>query len=185
MDVTRMLEADHRMVEGLFAKIEATEGEERAALVTELASALHDHMELEERILYPAMIPVVGKETVQEGVTEHELARRTLEDMVALSPDEPGFGGALEAVKAGIEHHVDEEEHEVFPKLRTEGAGVLEQIAEPFKAKRASLDMKVNVGALTEGATKDQLLEEAKGLDIAGASSMNKDELAEALAASG
>ncbi|MDQ2649838.1 MAG: hemerythrin domain-containing protein [Actinomycetota bacterium] len=185
MDVTRMLEADHRMVEGLFSKIEEAEGEERTALVSELAEALQSHMELEEQVVYPAMAPVTGEEKVEEGVTEHQLAKKGLADLVAQTPDGPGFGAAMEAVKAGIEHHVEEEEQDVFPELRREGMAVIEDMAGSFMAKRQSLGMKVNTEALQAGATKDQLVEEAQGLDIDGAASMNKDELAEALAAAG
>lgn len=185
MDVTRMLEADHRMVEGLFAQIEEAEGEERTVLVNELAEALQGHMALEETVVYPAMGPVTGEDKVEAGVTEHELARKTLADLVAQTPDGPGFGAALDAVKAGIEHHVKEEEEEIFPKLRTDGAEVIEGLADPVRAKRQELGMKVDTVALTVGATKEQLVEEAEGLEIDGAASMNKDELAEALAAVG
>jgi iron-sulfur cluster repair protein YtfE (RIC family) len=185
MDVTRMLEADHRMVEGLFAQIEEKEGEERTALVAELAEALKAHMELEETVVYPAMAPVTGEDKVEEGVTEHELAKKTLADLVGQTPDGPGFGAALEAVKGGIEHHVEEEEEQVFPKLRSDGMDTIEGMANAFVAKRQQLGMKVNTAALSVGATKEQLVEEAKGLDIDGAASMNKDELVEALAAAG
>jgi iron-sulfur cluster repair protein YtfE (RIC family) len=185
MDVTRMLETDHRMVEGLFAQIEEKEGEERQALVDELAEALRGHMELEETVVYPAMAPVTGDDKVDAGVTEHELAKKTLADLIAQTPDGPGFGAALDAVKAGIEHHVKEEEEEIFPKLRTDGMDVIEALADPVRAKRHELGMKVNTVALSVGATKEQLVEEAQGLDIEAAASMNKDELAEALAAAG
>jgi hemerythrin superfamily protein len=185
MDVTRMLEADHRMVEGLFAQIEEKKGAERQALVDELATALHAHMELEEQVIYPAMAPVTGEDKVEEGVTEHELAKKALADLIEQTPDGPAFGAALEAVKAGIEHHVEEEEQDIFPKLRKDGMDVVEGLAEPVMAKRQSLGMKVNTTALSVGATKEQLVEEAQGLEIDGAASMNKDELVKALAAAG
>jgi len=185
MDVTRMLEADHRMVEGLFAQIEETQGDERAALVDELAEALKAHMQLEESVVYPAMAPITGEDKVEAGVTEHELAKKALADLVAQTPDGPGFGAALDAVKAGIEHHVKEEEEEIFPQLRRDGMDVIEQMAEPVQSTRKQLGMKVNTVALSVGATKEQMVEEAQGLDIDGAASMNKDQLAEALAAVG
>jgi len=180
-----MLEADHRMVEGLFAQIQEAKGEERMALVDELVEALLAHMELEEAVVYPQMAPVTGEEAVTEGTTEHELARKTLAEMVALAPEQPGFEAALDAVKATIEHHVEEEERQIFPELRRNGSEVIESMAEPFLAKRTQLAMTVNRSALVEGATKDQLVEEASGLDIEGAASMNKDELAQALAGAG
>lgn len=180
MDPTKLLEADHRRVEELFEAIEEAEGDERTPLIRELETSLHAHMELEEQVLYPAMAPVTGEEVVEEGSTEHELARKALADAVALSPDQPGFGAALDAVKAGIAHHVDEEEQEVFPRLRADG-DVLERIVTPFMQTRAELGLPVDAAALTVASTRDELRDDARSAGIEGASSMTKAELADAL----
>jgi hemerythrin superfamily protein len=182
MDVTRILEADHREAEALFAKIEKAEGKARQPFIDELTKALLAHMELEESVVYPAMEPVTGHEPVQEGVTEHELGRKGLDDMNKLAPDEPGFGAALDAVKAGISHHVEEEENDVFPKLRKDGESVLEKMATPFMKKRMELGLPMEADALAAASSKDELLAEAKAAEVEGAASMNKEELAEALA---
>jgi hemerythrin superfamily protein len=181
MDVTRILEADHRKVETLFTQIQKAEGSERAALVDELATDLRTHMELEEQTLYPAMKPVTGEEPAQEGETEHELARKTLEDVLRLAPDDPGFGAALDALKAGIEHHVEEEESEVFPKLRSDGTSVLDEVATPFMTKRMELGMPMEAPALAAACSKDELVTEAEKAGVDVDSSMTKDDLAEAL----
>ena len=181
MDPTKLLEADHRKVEDLFARIEAAEGDARTPLVRELEENLKAHMALEEEVVYPAMEPVTGAEAVEEGNKEHELARKTLAEMIALAPDEPGFGGALEAVKAGIEHHVEEEEGEVFPKLRKEAPELLREMATPFMHKRVELGMPFDASSLADASTKEELLEEAKNAGIEGVSSMTKEELAESL----
>jgi hemerythrin superfamily protein len=183
MDVTKMLEADHRQVEELFEKIEKAEGDERRPMIDELVESLRAHMELEETVVYPQMEPVTGHEMVEEGNVEHELGRKGLEDVVRLAPDEPGFGAALDAVKAGISHHVEEEENEVFPKLRSKGAQVLADMATPFMQKRAELGLPMDAAAIAAASTKDELLAEARSANIEGAASMNKTELAEALAA--
>jgi len=183
MDVTKILEHDHREAEALFAEIEKAEGADRQRAIDQLDTALRAHMELEERVLYPMMAPVTGDEEVQEGNTEHALARDGLTAMVDLAPDEPGFGAALEAVKAGISHHVDEEEHDVFPKLRKDGAKVLEEMATPFMKTRVELGLPVDADALAASATKDELVAEAEAAGIDGAGSKTKDELARELAA--
>jgi hemerythrin superfamily protein len=182
MDVTKMLEADHRQVEDLFSKISKAEGDARQPMIDQLATALRAHMQLEEDVVYPAMEPVTGEESVEEANVEHELARKGLEEMLALAPDEPGFGATLDAVKAGIAHHVKEEEGEVFPKLRKDGT-VLEQMAIPFLHKRADLGMPTDAKALAASSSKEELIAEAQTAGIEGAPSMKKEELAEALAA--
>lgn len=182
MDVTKILEHDHDEVEQLFDKIEKAEGDDRRPLIDQLTTSLRAHMELEESVVYPAMEPVTGAEEVQEGVTEHALARENLEAMLALAPDEPGFGAALEAVKAGVLHHVEEEEGEVFPKLRKEGPEVLTDMATPFMTKRVELGMPMEADALSSAANKDELLAEADSAGVADARSMTKDQLAAALA---
>jgi hemerythrin superfamily protein len=181
MDVTRILEADHRTVEELFDKIENTEGAARMPLIEELATNLLAHMALEEEVVYPKMKPVTGEEPVQEGETEHELAKKALKDVQSLAPDEPGFGAALDALIAGITHHVDEEENDVFPKLRSKGESVLADMATPFMAKRLALGMPMPADALAAASSKDELVAEAENAGIDGASAMKKEELAEAL----
>jgi hemerythrin superfamily protein len=182
VDITRLLEADHRQVEDLFSKIPKAEGDARQPLVDQLSTALRKHMELEEQVLYPAMKGVTGEEAVEEANTEHELGRKILADVEALAPDEPGFGAALEACRAGIDHHVQEEEHEVFPKLRKQGR-VLEQVATPFMQQRSALGLPTTADALGAASSKEELLAEARSADIEGASTMTKPQLAEALAA--
>ncbi len=181
MDPTKLLEADHRQVEELFEAIDQAEGDARTPLVAELASALEAHMKLEEEVLYPEMAPATGEEALEEGNTEHDLARKSLQDMVDLAPDEPGFGAAMEATKAAIAHHVDEEESEIFPALRAEGT-VLGRIAAPFMKTRAELGLPIDGATLAAASTKDELLDEARAAGVDGAASMTKDELAEALA---
>ena len=184
MDPTKLLEADHRQVEELFSKIESAEGEARTPFIQELGDSLKKHMELEEELVYPRMEPVTGAEAVQEGNKEHELARKALADVLALAPDEPGFGAALEALKAGIEHHVEEEEGEVFPQLRKEAPELLAELATPMVQKRVELGMPFDASSLADASTKEELLDEARNAGIEGITSMTKEELAEALVTS-
>jgi hemerythrin superfamily protein len=183
MDVTKILEADHRKVEALFDQIEDADGAARQPSIDELVASLRGHMALEESVVYPAMEPVTGEEAVEEGNKEHELARDGLAQMIELAPDEPGFGAALDSVKAGIAHHVQEEEDEIFPKLRKDGSTVLEDMATPFMQKRVELGMPVEADALAAASSKRELVDEAKSAGVDDAASMTKAQLTEALAA--
>lgn len=183
MDVTRLLESDHREVEDLFDRIDSAEGAERTPFVEQLAVALRAHMKLEEGVVYPAMASVTGQGAVREGETEHDVARTTLAEVERLAPDEPGFGAAFEALKAAISHHVVEEEDEVFPQLRREGADTLARMATPFMTKRLELGLPMPAEAIAKSATKDELVDEATNVGVTNAGSLTKDELAEALSA--
>lgn len=182
MDVTKILEADHREVEALFEKISRAKGAQRQPLIDRLATSLKAHMELEEQVVYPAMRPVTGEEPVQEALTEHKLGRKGLQDVLDLAPDSPGFGAALDAAKAGIAHHVHEEETQIFPKLRRQGTAQLKSMATPFMQKRVQLGMPMEPAALEAASSKGELVEEATSAGIDHASSMTKSALASALA---
>jgi len=150
------LEAEHRQVEDLFSKLEKAESEaEQRPLVEELTAALTKHMDVEESQVYPE-VSKLDQEMEQEAETEHGLGRDGLSTLQGLI-GQPGFGAAVAMLEAGISHHVEEEEGEVFPKLREA------------------------LGYPPADATKRDLYKQAKAAGIEGRSTMTKDELAEAV----
>lgn len=182
MDVTRILEADHRHAESLITTIKKTDGEQRMPVIEQLVDALRNHMELEETVVYPVLKEVMGEESLKEANTEHELARKALGDVMRLAPDEPGFGAALDALEAGVKHHVHDEESDVFPELR-KSTPALEGMASPFMEKRMALGLPMTAPALSDAFTKDELRKEAETVGVADAGRMKKEDLAVALAA--
>ena len=118
MDVALLdqLESEHRRAEELFASLEKADESEQRQLVDELSTALIRHMEIEETEVYPELANI-DAEMEQEAENEHALGR---EGIIALNEmiGQPGFGAALAMLQAGIAHHVEEEEAEVFPALR-------------------------------------------------------------------
>lgn len=117
-DPMRILKADHREVKQLLTKLgETDEGTEREALAQEVVAKLTAHMEMEETIVYPAVKSEVGEEDEEEAEVEHRLARDGLQTMMSMIAV-PGFGAAVEMVKGGIEHHVEEEETQILPELK-------------------------------------------------------------------
>ena len=117
-DPLRILRADHREVEQLLTRLADTEeGQERQQMVDELQTKLTLHMELEEQMLYPLIADMVGQEDEEEAEIEHTLARDGLEKLVSMAAM-PGFGAVVEMLKAGIKHHVEEEEKEILPALK-------------------------------------------------------------------
>jgi len=116
-DPLEMLTNEHRQVEQLMGRLDGADGDEQRRLCEQLDEMLTMHMDLEEEHVYPMVQRLVGDEEAEEANTEHRLAREGLSNLTELV-GEPGFGDALEMLRAGIKHHVEEEENEVFPELR-------------------------------------------------------------------
>jgi iron-sulfur cluster repair protein YtfE (RIC family) len=177
-DVLDDLKAQHREVEQLFEQIEQSDSSDRASLVAELAAALDMHMQLEERVVYPAMVRSGLDDEAEEATSEHDHARELLATIEEGLDDDPGVDGVVAAMKAAIEHHVEEEETEAFPQLRerlgADGMAQLTADAEEFLSSDAEvIDL--------DAATREELYEAARREGIEGRSSMNKEELREAL----
>ena len=132
-DPVTLLKQDHREAKQLLKRLTTMRpGKRRKQTVTKLTQALQLHMQLEERLVYPLVRTDVGVEPVEEAAVEHGLARDGLRKLNELT-DAPGFGAAVAMVTAGINHHVKEEEHEVFPKLKRE--------AEPAAIRRLGTEL--------------------------------------------
>lgn len=120
MDATKLLEQQHREVDGLFEKLSASDTKKDAALkalVQELARKLLTHMIIEQTIFYPAVADV-DQDFVHEGYEEHHVARGQIARLAGTSPDEDTFDARVTTLKELIKHHVKEEEQEFFPKIR-------------------------------------------------------------------
>jgi iron-sulfur cluster repair protein YtfE (RIC family) len=117
-DPIAQLKEDHREVETLLKTLASSKpGARRRSTVAKVDQKLALHMRIEERLVYPLIPSVLGDEAAEEANVEHGLARNGLAELKRLQ-DEPGFGAAVDMLTAGIKHHVKEEEHEVFPKLK-------------------------------------------------------------------
>jgi iron-sulfur cluster repair protein YtfE (RIC family) len=112
---TALLEKQHRKVEGIFKKLEGGRAE-AAPLLAELADNLAAHMAIEQEIYYPA-VKKVDADLVLESYEEHSLAELGLKRLLATSPKHEAFKARVTAVKELIEHHVEEEEEDLFPHV--------------------------------------------------------------------
>jgi len=115
MNATSMLKSQHRKVEALFKKLESGRSEP-APVLEELANSLAAHMAIEQEIFYPA-IKEVDSDMVNESYEEHSLAEVALKRLLATDPEDEAFQARVTALKELIEHHVEEEEQELFPEV--------------------------------------------------------------------
>jgi iron-sulfur cluster repair protein YtfE (RIC family) len=113
MKATDLLKKQHNKVKAIFSKLEKGSGD-ATALLEELASDLAGHMIIEQEIFYPAAL--AAKESlVLEGFEEHAAAEDALKRLLKTPPDDVTFKAKVTVLKELIEHHVEEEEGELFP----------------------------------------------------------------------
>jgi hemerythrin superfamily protein len=176
-DVVDLIMADHREVERLFDVLQH-EPDKRALTLPTLSALLIAHSRAEEAEVYPVARSEAGEtDEVAHSQEEHAEAEQLLERLQGIDPHSAEFGPALDKLVKAVQHHVDEEETSVLPGIRDRIAA--ERRAELGTAFAASREAHLGEGPGEE--TKAELLQQAKNADIAGASSMSKDELHEAL----
>jgi chromosome segregation ATPase len=116
-----LLEQQHREVEELFEKFEGA-GEKasktRERLCQEIADRLAIHAEIEEKLFYPESKMEETEEILRESVEEHLAMKRVLADLIDGDVEDEQFDARMKVLKEQVEHHVEEEEKELFPKVR-------------------------------------------------------------------
>lgn len=151
--VTRLLEAQHRKVEAIFKKLEKGRVE-AAPLLEELSNSLAAHMAIEQEIYYPA-VKEVNEDLVLESYEEHSLAELGLKRLLATSPDHESFTARVVACKELVEHHVEEEEEELFPAVDKElEEAALSAMAKQMKARFAEVVVAGFAAAVPSGMGK-------------------------------
>jgi hypothetical protein len=114
----QLLERQHREVEALFAQHdEAEDQDEKQEAFEKLADALAAHAKIEEEIFYPSMLTDATEDELREAVEEHLAAKRMMADLLEMTPDDPQWEAKVSVLREAIEHHVEEEEDELFEML--------------------------------------------------------------------
>ncbi len=119
-DAVQLLKTDHRNVEELFEKVKQNEDGNNAATFKKIKAELDVHAHIEELILYPHLLEKGDKELkkiVREGIEEHTQVKVLLTEISELAGDSPTFKAKLKVLMENVEHHVKEEENEMFPMV--------------------------------------------------------------------
>lgn len=121
-DVVSVLIDDHRAVERVFGELESHQGsaEHRRELADHVIAELVRHSVAEEQYLYPTARKVLtnGDELADHELSEHAEAERTMKDLDGMDSTDPRFDELLGTLMSAIRHHVEDEESDLFPRLR-------------------------------------------------------------------
>jgi hemerythrin superfamily protein len=114
-----LLEQQHREVKALFKKYDkASASDEKRRLFEQIADDLAVHTAIEEKHFYPATKSARTLDLLQEAVEEHLQAKRVIADLLDMDVGDDQFDAKMTVLQEEIEHHVEEEESDLFPKVQ-------------------------------------------------------------------
>ena len=122
-DAIELLTQDHRNVKELFEKYENLSDRSTASkkkLATQICLELTKHATAEEELFYPAVREASGdnEDLVDEATVEHASAKDLIAQILEMEPGDDLYDAKVKVLSEQIEHHVEEEEKEMFPKAR-------------------------------------------------------------------
>jgi hemerythrin-like domain-containing protein len=114
-----LLMEDHEYVKKAFRAFEKTDEEDQPALVKQVLQALKVHTRIEEEIFYPAVRKAIkDQDLMNEAEVEHDSAKVLIRQLERMKPSDPKFAATFTVLGEYVNHHVKEEESEMFPKAR-------------------------------------------------------------------
>lgn len=140
MKATDLLKADHDRVAGLFARFKENENGDHKTLFKQIKGELDTHTHIEETIFYPAALKRGDKELkkiVREGLEEHGQVKKLLSSLSKMTARNKQFNPKLKVIIEDVEHHVEEEEDEMFPMCEDQFTDVqLEKLGAEMQAEK-------------------------------------------------
>jgi iron-sulfur cluster repair protein YtfE (RIC family) len=119
MDAFELLKTDHEKVSQLFKEIESASGQAKRGLFTRLKNELDIHAHIEEKVLYPALENTEeARDITLEAYEEHKVVKDLLAELAQGGPINDEWDAKLTVLKENVEHHVEEEEGDLFSKAR-------------------------------------------------------------------
>jgi hemerythrin superfamily protein len=141
-DAVSLLSSDHLEVKQMFEEyrqlVESNAGEDRRAeLAAQICSALTVHAEIEEDIFYPAMRESSDDDLLlDQAEVAHGSAKELIEQIESMDPGDALYDARVLVLGEYVEHHVQEEENEIFPQAEKSGIDLDELGAELAERKR-------------------------------------------------
>jgi hemerythrin-like domain-containing protein len=145
MNAITMLTDDHRAVKKLLSELETTTErgvKTREELFTRIKADLTVHEIIEEEIFYPALKEhPKAKDIVLEAYEEHNVVDTLMGELSSLPFDDERWGAKAKVMQENIEHHIEEEEGDMFKKARQVfDEAELEELGDRMARRRATAE---------------------------------------------
>ena len=142
MNALQLLMEDHDYVKKSYRQFQKMDHEDLEAvqgLVKQVCAALKVHARIEEEIFYPAVRRgLKDKDLIEEAAVEHESAKTLIRRLERMKPRDPKYVATFTVLCEYVEHHVKEEEDEMFPKARRARIN-LEALGKKLMARKLKL----------------------------------------------
>ncbi|HTG14675.1 MAG TPA: hemerythrin domain-containing protein [Blastocatellia bacterium] len=145
MNALEVLKQDHQKVKGLFKEATGSSDQNtRKELFDKIDTELEIHAHIEETVFYPALETHEElKDLVAKALEEHQEVKIMLEELEELGSESHDFGSKLQELIESVEHHVEEEEGEMFPKVREVfDESQLEQLGQELESAKGTAHRK-------------------------------------------
>ena len=137
-----LLKEDHEYVKKAFRHFEKMDHEDHEALeglVSQVCDALKTHTRVEEELFYPAVRRKIDDEDLMnEAEVEHDSARILIRRLERMKPSDPKYVATFTVLGEYVDHHVKEEEKEMFPKARRRKVN-LKALGDKLRARKIKL----------------------------------------------
>jgi hemerythrin-like domain-containing protein len=131
-----MLKEDHREVERMFSQFEASNDPNVAR---EICDELTLHSIIEEELVYGLLASKVSNGMAKEARDEHAEAAQIIEQIDAGLSSGSDVSGLVAQLKQSVQHHVQEEESEIFPKMQEEVPSLVEPMGEEVATRKEEI----------------------------------------------
>ncbi len=143
-DAIALLTEDHENVKAMFEQYEELGDRAHVSkhkLALQICEALTKHTMIEEEIFYPAVRQAIKEEDMMdEAIVEHASAKDLIAQIQSMEPTDDLFDAKVKVLSEMIEHHVEEEEGEMFPKVRKAKLD-LEELGETMAARKEQIQL--------------------------------------------
>lgn len=165
-DAIALLTDDHKKVQKMFkdfGKLQEND-ERKRELVQTLCAELTIHAQIEEEIFYPAARDAMDKQDLlDEAQVEHASAKDLIAQLSSMQPDEALYDAKVAVLGEYVNHHVKEEQQQMFPKVRKAKVD-MKMLGEQISARKRELQQQMGLeGAGAEKKSRKKAAPKARG----------------------
>lgn len=160
-DALQILTEDHKKVKEMFEEFESLKeedeiDEEAIQMLVETACAeLTLHAQVEEEIFYPAAREAIDDmDLLDEAEVEHASARQLITELAAMQPGDDLYDAKFTVLGEYVQHHIQEEEKELFPKVKKAKID-LEELGEEIRQRKLELREELGIPSEDEADLDD------------------------------